>query len=432
MKRWTLILILSACSFNLRVAAEQEKPLKRGINASHWFAQSRDYSPERIQSHTTREDIRLIRQMGFDHIRLSVNPELLYDREEPAALHPDYLALLDRAIEGILEEGLAVIFDIHPQESFKKEITGDQRNVERFARFWQALSRHLSRYGENQMFLEVINEPQVEDTRQWQQIQQSWASAIRRGAPDHTIILTGARWSSPSELVQLAPIKDPNVIYNFHFYEPHSFTHQGAGWGADFWPAIRGLPYPVHAEEIRGLAEGIEDSRARAAVLSYLEQGWDAARVRSEVERTVRWAETHQVQLLCNEFGVYRRYAPPGSRTRWLRDLREALESFGIGWTMWDYQGGFSVVNQTNGRKEPDLPTLEALGLKRAERAFGAVQDSRFKLQDWIASSMCSDFFARRRSQAFYVIEKEDVCLTQRESPFEASRIWMFGGSRRR
>lgn len=362
--RQILFLILLAFPLNHGIAAEREVPLKRGINASHWFAQSRDYSPERIQNHTTREDIRLIRQMGFDHIRLSVNPELLYDSNDPSALHPDYLALLDRAIESILEEGLAVIFDIHPQESFKKEITGERRNVERFGRFWQALARHLSRYGENQMFLEVINEPQVDDSSKWQQIQQSWASAIRRGAPDHTIILTGANWSSPAELIQLKPIGDPNVLYNFHFYEPHTFTHQGAGWGADYWPAVRGLPYPVDPQEIGRLAEQIENDRARGAVLNYLEQGWDAARVREEVEKVVRWADTHQVKLLCNEFGVYRRYTPPESRTLWLRDLREALESFGIGWTMWDYQGGFSVVNQSNGKKEPDLQTLEALGLR--------------------------------------------------------------------
>jgi hypothetical protein len=43
--------------------------------------------------------------------------------------------------------------------------------------------------------------------------------------------------------------------------------------------------------------------------------------------------------------------------------MREALEKHGIGWTMWDYSGGFSVVNKVNGHATPDAETVKALGL---------------------------------------------------------------------
>jgi hypothetical protein len=33
-------------------------------------------------------------------------------------------------------------------------------------------------------------------------------------------------------------------------------------------------------------------------------------------------------------------------------------------WAMWDYQGGFNVVNRVSGRAVPDAETLAALGLK--------------------------------------------------------------------
>ena len=52
-------------------------------------------------------------------------------------------------------------------------------------------------------------------------------------------------------------------------------------------------------------------------------------------------------------------------RAAWLRDLRSVLEEFNIGWTMWDYAGGFSVVNQVNGQREIDALTVEALGLQQ-------------------------------------------------------------------
>src|SRR3954452_2940367 len=46
--------------------------LRHGINASEWFAQSTDYSPKRLNSYTTHRDLELIKQMGFDHVRLSI------------------------------------------------------------------------------------------------------------------------------------------------------------------------------------------------------------------------------------------------------------------------------------------------------------------------------------------------------------------------
>jgi hypothetical protein len=46
-----------------------------------------------------------------------------------------------------------------------------------------------------------------------------------------------------------------------------------------------------------------------------------------------------------------------------IHDVRTALEKNGIGWTMWDYAGGFSVVTRENGVSTPDAVTLRALGM---------------------------------------------------------------------
>ncbi|HEX8872263.1 MAG TPA: hypothetical protein VF758_05825, partial [Candidatus Acidoferrum sp.] len=67
--------------------------------------------------------------------------------------------------------------------------------------------------------------------------------------------------------------------------------------------------------------------------------------------------------LVCNEFGVYRKTAQPADRARWLNDVRTALERHGIGWTMWDYAGGFGVVVKENDQTTVDEVTLKALGL---------------------------------------------------------------------
>jgi hypothetical protein len=43
--------------------------------------------------------------------------------------------------------------------------------------------------------------------------------------------------------------------------------------------------------------------------------------------------------------------------------MRIALEKHNIGWTMWDYAGGFAVVEKNNGPAKADAESLKALGL---------------------------------------------------------------------
>ena len=52
--------------------------IRHGINLSEWFAQvydSKGYTKEHFQNWTTAADIALIKSAGFDHVRLSVNPQ---------------------------------------------------------------------------------------------------------------------------------------------------------------------------------------------------------------------------------------------------------------------------------------------------------------------------------------------------------------------
>src|ERR1700756_5319501 len=68
------------------VPAPRLAHLRRGINASEWFAQvydKRGYTKEHFQSWTTAEDIALIKSMGFDHVRLSVDPQPMMVRHRP-------------------------------------------------------------------------------------------------------------------------------------------------------------------------------------------------------------------------------------------------------------------------------------------------------------------------------------------------------------
>jgi aryl-phospho-beta-D-glucosidase BglC (GH1 family) len=301
--------------------------------------------------------------MGFDHVRLSVNPQPMFRANQADQIPSECLSYVDAAVKMILDHGLAVVLDIHPDSDFKQKLASDDATVEQFADFWRALARHYAAYDPEMLFFEIINEPEMRDRYRWYGIESKLATAIREGAPKHTIIAAGAQWSDEDNLVFLEPLRDPNVIYNFHFYSPHVFTHQGANWGVNYWHFVKGLAYPSTRQSAEQAAQEVPDAINKLAVTRYGLDHWDAARIDAEIAQAAAWAKRWNVPLICNEFGVYRAYASPQNRNAWIRDTRTALEKYGIGWAMWDYSGSFGVAVKTNGKAVPDEATLGALGL---------------------------------------------------------------------
>jgi aryl-phospho-beta-D-glucosidase BglC (GH1 family) len=370
----TLLLFVAILPHVSNVATQaQEKPvhlaarferLRRGINLSHWFSQAANYSKSHLDTHTTAQDLALIKSMGFDHVRFPIEPApLLSETPDPSILNTTYLGYVDSALDMILATGLAVIIDIHPSDEFKLRMARDERTIEAFRKFWLAFASHLAKRDPEVVFLEVINEPMVEDAYRWYGIQGKLITAIRSGAPNHTIIACGHRWSGLSEMLFLEPYADRNIIYNFHYYEPFAFTHQGATWAGPNLPFYKNVPYPSSPEAVKLLLDTIPDDPARYNLLRYGEDNWNAQRIDRELGAAEAWAAKHRVYITCNEFGAFRKVVKAADRVNWLQDMRLALEKHNIGWTMWDYGGGFAVVNKVNGQAQRDPEVLKALGL---------------------------------------------------------------------
>jgi endoglucanase len=373
MKRIAVILFLCAAvvaqgvsQSPLAVPASRLAHLRRGINLSEWFAQVYDpkgYTKDHFQNWTTTVDIALIKSAGFDHVRLSVNPQPMFTNNRPEAIPQEYLSYLDAAVKMILDQGLNVVIDLHPDDDFKARLKDDDF-VQQLGDFWRALARHYASWDSERVFFEIMNEPEVSDPYRWFGIQAKLAAAIREGAPQHTIIAAGSRYSNDDQFLFLEPIHDLNVIYNFHFYYPHIFTHQGATWGLNYWHWLRGVRYPSTPENAAQVATSVPDAVDRLAVIRYGQEHWDAARIDAEISQVADWAKQHGVPVVCNEFGVYRNFAAPHDRAAWIKDVRTSLERHNIGWAMWDYSGGFGVATKKDGKATLDENIVNALGLK--------------------------------------------------------------------
>jgi hypothetical protein len=344
------------------VPASRLAHIRHGINLSGWFAQvydSKGYTKEHLQTWTTAEDIALIKSMGFDHVRLSVNPQPFMD----AGRRGEYFGYLDTAMKMILDAGLAVELDMHPESDFKARLAKEDDFVERFTDFWRTVAQRYSSWDQERIFFEILNEPEMRDPYRWYGVEAKIVVAIRQAAPGNTIIAAGARWDDDDDMVFMEPLRDPNVIYVFHFYEPHIFTHQGATWGSYYWHWLKGLHYPSSPENAAQVAAAVPEAQERMQVIRYGLDHWDAARVEAEIGQAADWAKQRNVPVICNEFGVHRPYADPADRARWITDVRTALERRGIGWTMWDYSGNFGVVTKDGAKTTPDESTVKALGL---------------------------------------------------------------------
>jgi len=266
----------------VQTAFARAQHLKRGINVSHWFSQSaNDYSAHHTETWTDAGDIALIARMGFDNIRLSIDATPLEQAPlDKEGLNADFVGRLDKALDTMLADGLAVQVDLHPEEPYKMQLRTSDASADRLVGLWRKLAAHYADRDSERVFFEIMNEPEENDPYRWAGIQARVAAAIREVAPHNTIIATGPNYSDIVDLLAMHPLPDGNVIYNFHFYDPHTFTHQGASWGQTWWHYEHGIPYPATESSMQDLLKEVPDPANRFELENYWLDHWDAHRIR--------------------------------------------------------------------------------------------------------------------------------------------------------
>lgn len=346
----------------------------RGINLSNWFNDYSDaaqFGTRFNASHFTQ-----IKQLGFTFVRLPIGNTVLYDPTSPGTLKSSQLAWVDSAVKHINTSGLAVIIDFHPQQAGFEEALGLNTGGEQdgLVKFWKALADHYKSYPADKLAFEVYNEPHVTGVAPtvfqpdwWLPVQGRCIQAIRSVTLAHFVIAGGMEWNSMNGLVRVSPYPYDRVVYNFHFYDPFLFTHQGASW-VDWPPAKEGhdIPWPASPEGVAPLIASASSPSVKDALAWYGDNRFNADSVNRWISKASDWATRNQVYVMCNEFGSYKAVAPTDSRIGWIHDVRTALESHGIGWAMWEYDEGFGLVTYPTGdRSHPvvDDKVRQALGL---------------------------------------------------------------------
>jgi aryl-phospho-beta-D-glucosidase BglC (GH1 family) len=364
--------------------------LKKGVNLGHWFSQTRSYNATHYNTFITQTDINGIKAKNFTHVRLPIEPTILLDESNPTVLKPD-ITYVENTVKMITGSGLAAVVDLHPdpQGTFDDRIVTDsnwRNNV--FIPFWETLARRIAGLKINNatidadlIFFEIINEPTAANDSDWAAVLPSIVAGIRRGAPGHTVVVGSNRYNSFSSLIGMTPLSDQNVVYTFHYYNPFTFTHQGASWVKPPQSILGYVPYPSNSSNVQQASISTSDSTLRTQaeneLRNYGNAQWKRSKIEGEIQQVANWRNQHGVRVYLGEFGVLKEKSPYVDRYVWHADVMESAEKFGIGWCKWNYQSSktsFGVTYDENGARQWDWESLNSL-------FYGIISGATYKVQ---------------------------------------------------
>lgn len=122
--------------------------IKCGTNIAHWLSQSRRRGVERA-AFFTEKDVKYIDSLGFDHIRLPIDEEQMWD--ESGKRNEDAFALMKNFLSWSENAGLRVIIDLHILRSHHfnegdKPLWTVPAEQDKFIALWKDLSAFLKEY----------------------------------------------------------------------------------------------------------------------------------------------------------------------------------------------------------------------------------------------------------------------------------------------
>ncbi len=184
------------------------------------------------QNYITREDIKFIKQSGFNSVRIPFSYRLFVSEGEPRKLEGEGYRLLDNAVAWCRQEGLYVILDMHAAPGGQ---TGDNiddswgypflfdsvESQDLTVNIWRKLA---ARYRNEPMVIgyDLLNEPIAHYfdvatlNPKLEPVYRKIVAGIREVDKNHVIFLGGAQWSNNFKVFGL-PFDD-KLVYTFHKY----------------------------------------------------------------------------------------------------------------------------------------------------------------------------------------------------------------------
>jgi len=285
--------------------------LRRGINLGNMLEAPKEGE---WGLYVQEEYFELIKEAGFDFVRLPVRWSTHADESEPYAIDPAFFFRVDQVVDWALERDLVIIIDFHHYEEVMSDPWG---NKERYLGIWKQVAERYQDYPSNVLF-ELLNEPNDQlNASLWNEYLLEALNVVRKTNPGREVILGPVNWNAYDWVNTLDVPNDEHIIVTFHYYLPFQFTHQGADWveGSDPW--------------LGTTWDGVDAEKAE---------------ITRHFDSVADWAQRHNVRILLGEFGAYSE-APQDSRLRWTEFVRSEAERRGFAWSYWEFAAGFGIYD---------------------------------------------------------------------------------------
>ena len=325
----------------------------KGVNLGGWISQFAKYDKNHFDTFITEKDIDYIASLGFDHVRVPVDYNVLED--EDGAPKEDGFNYLKNCREWCEKNHLNMLIDLHEcygysfdplkKDMDREKFFYDDALQARFMNLWKRIATTFKDYPD-QVAFEPLNEVVlVEVADAWNEIAGRYIHMIREICPEHIIIVGGVCYNNVQSVPKLDLPVDEKVVYNFHCYEPMVFSHQSAYW-MEGMPLDFHIGYPKTLEEYRRAADELPCDLGGAVFQAGIREigpGFFEDIFAPAVEK----AQKDGVCLYCGEYGVIDQ-ADPEDRLRWMKDIHVAFEKYGIGHALWNYkQKDFGLVDES-------------------------------------------------------------------------------------
>ncbi len=310
---------ITICTFSIFTNAqtlnifELNKKLGKGVNMGNMF----EAPSENEWGNPFRDDyFQKIAQLGFNHVRIPIrwDVEARTMQVSPYTINPTFLERIKYVIDKALAENLMVIINMHHHDAIFQDPDGVKP---RFLSQWNQIATYFKDYDQRLVF-EVINEPNTNLVgSKWNIFFRDALTEIRKTNPTRAVLMGIAPWGGLSGVPNLVLPQDDNIIITVHYYDPFTFTHQGAEWvdGSTPWLGTKWENTTLERNEI-------------ISSFAFLQA----------------FAKANNKPIHVGEFGAYSK-ADLDSRVKWSNFLARWFESQGFSWAYWEWSAGFGIYN---------------------------------------------------------------------------------------
>ncbi|MBN1397944.1 MAG: glycoside hydrolase family 5 protein [Bacteroidetes bacterium] len=322
--------------------------IKKGVNLSHWLSQNFGWSPK--ATFITEKDIKFIDSIGYDHVRLPIDEQELWDDN---GYHiEESFNYLTQCLDWCAKYDLRAIVDLHiirshhfnaANEGGANTLWTDTIAQNIFLKLWIELSNRLKKYPVNMVAYELMNEPVADNPDDWNKLIEKAVKTIRSLEPNRVIVIGSNKWQIPQTFPDLkVPENDKNIILSTHTYSPLHFTHYTASWvpakmytGPVHYPGqvVTDADYDKYVDTTDSVfVKAMEGSK----------EVYNKQKLAEELMPAIKKAKELDLQLYCGEFGCLP-HVERADRLKYYSDIVSIFRENNIAYCNWEYKGDFGI-----------------------------------------------------------------------------------------